>query len=247
MVTLRIEERGVVCAVTLSAPGGNRINAQMVRDLEDLCAYLEDDSPAGVVVFRGEGGVLTRGIDLGDFSPLKPPDIHGFQKWERALAGIERLKKATIAVVEGDCAGGGVQLALACDLRIAGQDSTLALDEVKRGFLPGLATYRLAKYVGLGVARDLLMTGRAIGAQEARARGLVDRVAADVDAEIDRTVMQLVPVNGHVVALARRLLNESYPKDHEDFLGGFLAAQHKAISTEPFIRVLQEGLQQRRP
>ncbi len=241
MTAIQIEEKGAVCHARLVQP---RINVQMLKELEDLCIYLEDESPSSIVVFRGHGGIFTKGIDLSDFSKQKPPDIHGFNKWERAVVGIERLKKVTFAAIEGECASGGVQIALACDFRIATADAVLALDEVKRGFLPGLATWRLPKYVGLGVAKHLVLTGRPLPAAEAERIGLVNRVCAAerLDAAIDAAVMEFLPVHGHVVALARRLLNESYAGDHENFLGSFLAAQHKAITTDPFIRVLQNAL-----
>lgn len=237
--TLKVVEAGAVCHVTLTR---DRINVPMVRELEELCGWLEDEATAAVVVFRGEGGNFSRGIDLGDFSLQRPPDIHGFHKWERALAAVERLKKVTVAVLDGDCIGGGVQLALACDFRLARHDAVLLLDEVKRGFLPGLATYRIAKYVGLGTAKHLVLSGRAVTAAEAIGMRLVDRVCAaeQVEAEIDRAVMEFLPVNGTAVALARRLLNESYGHGHEDFLGSFLAAQQVAITSEPFLRILRD-------
>lgn len=241
---LRVEEKGAVACVTLCRPeAGNAVNVQMVRELEDVCQYLEDDSPSSVVVFRGAGGTFTQGVDLSEFSAMKPPDIHGFAKWERAIVAVERLKKVTIAVIEGECRGAGVQLALACDFRLASEHASLVLDEVKRGFLPGMATFRLAKYVGMGQARYLMLSCQPLGAAEAARVGLVTRVCPGdrLEAEMQRAVMEFLPVNGTTVALARRLLNESFSQDHEDFLGGFLAAQNRAITTDPFIRILQEA------
>lgn len=237
--TLEVSERGIVCEVRFLH---DRITVAMVRELEELCDYLDDQSPSAVVVLRGSDGHFCRGIDLSDFSLHRPPDIHGFNKWERSLAALERLKKVTLAVVEGDCRGGGVQVALACDYRLATADATLTVDEVKMGFLPGMATFRLPKHVGMGVARHLVLSGRTVGAEEAQRIGLVHRVCASaaLTPEIERTVMEFMPVNGTVVAMARRLLNESYSNSHEDFLGTFLAAQHRAISGESFMRRLQD-------
>lgn len=243
---IRLDEKGAVAFVTLDRPDtGNRITVQMVRELEEVCQYLEDESPASVVVFRGAGGIFTKGIDLGEFSAMKPPDIHGFQKWERSITAIERLKKVTVAAIEGECVGAGVQIALACDFRLATDDARLVLDEVKQGFLPGMATFRLAKYTGMGTARYLVLSCQPLGADEALRVGLVSRVCAKdrLDQEIQKAVMEFLPVNGPTVALARRLLNESFCLDQEDFLGGFLAAQNKCITTDPFVRVLQGAWQ----
>jgi enoyl-CoA hydratase/carnithine racemase len=237
--TLAVEDRGVVCEVTLTR---DRINVAMVRELDELCAWLDDECASSVVVFRGTTSRFTRGIDLGDFSLQRPPDIHGFGKWERALSAIERLKKVTVAAIEGECRGGGVQLALACDARIASSSAVFAVDEVKNGFLPGMATWRLAKYLGMGRARWLILTGQEMTADQALAAGLLGAVCnpGEVEGVIERTVMAFLPVNGTVVALARRLLLEGYAKSHEDFLGDFLAAQHRAISGESFMRRVQE-------
>ena len=217
----------------------------MVRELEEVCQYLEDESPSSVVVFRGAGGVFTKGIDLQEFSSRKPPDIHGFQKWERCMVAVERLKKVTMAVIEGDCVGAGLQLALVCDFRLATETARLVLDEVKQGFLPGMATFRLAKYVGMGVARHLMLSCQPVGAEEGLRVGLLSRVCAQESLEeaIQGVVMEYLPVHGQTVALARRLMNESFSQDHENFLGGFLAAQNRCITTDPFIRVLQEAWQ----
>lgn len=216
-----------------------------VRELEEAVYRLEDESPASLVVVRGAEGCFTEGIDLAEFALDRPPDIHGFHRWEKALEALEKLKKATVAVLEGPCRGGGVQLAMACDLRLATDTAELALDEVKRGFLPGMGCYRLPRFVGLGRARDLLMTGRTLTAREALEIGLVDRTcaAADLEPTLQRTLKELLPVNGTTVALARRLLNEAYPLGYEDFLGGFLAAQARAVTSEPFLRHYQQALE----
>ncbi|HXE73288.1 MAG TPA: enoyl-CoA hydratase/isomerase family protein [Candidatus Nitrosotenuis sp.] len=243
--TVQIEERGALCYVTLHRPeADNRINVQMVRDLEEVCHHLDDDSPSSVVVLRGAGGNFTRGMDFSEFSLTRPPDIHGFNKWERSVVALERLKKVTIAQIEGACIGGGVQLALACDYRLAVQGAELCLDEVKHGFLPGMATYRLAKYVGLGKAKYLMLTCKTLTAEEALEWGLVDRVCAPerLEEELGKLIVEFLPVNGTVVALARRLLNESYGADYEHFLGSFLAAQARAIVSEPFVRHFQAAL-----
>lgn len=235
--TLEATEQGDVCEVVIRAA---RITVAMVADLEALATWLDDACTCSVVVFRGHGGRFTQGIDLSDFSLRQTPDIHGFNKWERALAALERLKKITIAAIEGPCRGGGVQLALACDHRIATPTAIFALDEVKNGFLPGLAVYRLAKHVGMGVARYMVLSGQPVDAAEAARTGLIHTVAADLDAEIARAATAFLPVDGVAVSLARRLLNDCWNKPYEDFLGDFLAAQHRAVSGETFQRRLRD-------
>lgn len=244
---LRLEEKGAVCHLVLSRPEeGNKIDVPLVRELEEACYHLEDESPSSLVVLRGSGGCFTRGIDLEEFSLDRPPDIHGFHRWEKALHALEKLKKATVAVLEGPCRGGGVQLAMACDLRLASESALLAVDEVKLGFLPGMGTWRLPKFVGLGRARELAATGRTFTAVEAREMGLVDRVhpEAEVDGALKKVLAELLPVNGTTLALSRRLLNEAYSGGFEDAVGNFLAAQARCITAEPFLRHSQKALEE---
>lgn len=235
--TLRYAEDGPVATVTLVRP---HIDMRLVRELTAVCDHLEDDSPTKVVVFRGADGVFCRGIDFADFRPDEPVDIHGFNKWEKVCARVERLQKVTVSVLEGPVVGGGVQLALVTDARIMAPDATLQLNEVYLGFLPGMATFRLAKHVGLGHARRLIMRCPVVGADEALRLGLVDEVAADLSAAIPRVVDSFGPTHVVAVTLARRLLDESYQFGFEDALGHFLAAQHRAISQTEFLATLRK-------
>jgi enoyl-CoA hydratase/carnithine racemase len=231
--TLSFEERGEIATITLKRP---RINVRQIRELERLCDQLEDVSTAKVVVIRGHSG----GIDFADFDPKEPLDIHGFNKWEKLVGRIERLNKVTIAVIDGPSVGGGFQLALACDQRICAPNVTFTLPEVRLGFLPGMATWRLARYVGLGHAKRLVLTGAPLSAEEAHRLGVVDRVSSDLDGALRETLDALAPL--HVVActLARRLLIESFDSQVEDALGNFLAAQHRAISQTAFLDTLRK-------
>jgi enoyl-CoA hydratase/carnithine racemase len=234
--TLRYVERGEIAHITFTQP---HINMAMVRELTRICDHLDDDSPCKVVVFRGES-CFSKGIDFRDFRPDTPMDIHGFNKWEKCCVRIERLPKATISLIEGECIGGGAQLALVTDARIAHPDAIVQFDEVHRGFLPGMATFRLAKHVGLGRAKRLIMQCPRISAAEALDLGLVDTVSADLDAALNDAVTAFGPIHTVAVYLARRLLNESFNVDFENGLGHFLAAQHRAISQSAFLDTIKE-------
>jgi enoyl-CoA hydratase/carnithine racemase len=229
-----------VAFVTLRRPEhGNRINVRMIRDLESVCDHLEDASKADVVVLRGEGGCFCEGIDFADFAPDKPIDIHGFNKWEKIAARLERLPKATIALVDGPAIGGGAQLALIADLRLATPRAAFQLPEVHMGFLPGMATFRLAKYVGLGAAKYLMLCAPRVGAEQAWQLGLVNRVVDDPDTGLAQAIASFGPVHNVAVELCRRLLHESFATDFEDALGHFLAAQHRAVTQTAFLETLK--------
>ena len=241
---LLFEERDGVATVTLNRPeAGNRIDVQVLLELVQVTQYLEDESSARIVVLRGAGESFTEGIDFAAFSPDKPPDIHGFAKWEKAILALERQSKLTIAAMDGRVLGGGFQLSLACDIRLATARVEMGLPEVRMGFLPGMSTFRLAKYVGLGRAKDLILSGRSLGPVEARSLGLVDRVCEpeELEANLAATVEEFLPVNPVSVSLARRLLNESFAYDYEDAIGHFLAAQHRTISTPEFLALVEKA------
>ncbi|MFZ5479932.1 MAG: enoyl-CoA hydratase/isomerase family protein [Myxococcota bacterium] len=226
--TLSFEERGEIATVVLKRP---RTNVRQIRELERVFDHLEDVSPAKALVIRGH----SEGIDFADFDPKEPLDIHGFNKWEKLVNRLEKLNKITLFAVDGPLVGGGFQLALACDQRLCVPTASFRLPEVRMGFLPGMATFRLAKYVGLGHAKRIVLTGAELRADEALRLGVVDAVDADLDALLAKTIESLQPMHVVAVTLARRLLVESYSAQVEDAIGNFLAAQHRAISQTAFL------------
>lgn len=237
-----------VATITLARPDrGNAIGADMVLELEEVCNYLEDESQDPVVVIRGAGQTFSCGIDLTDFPVDAKPDVHGFNKWERACRTLERLPKVTIAAIEGECAGGGFQLALTCDVRVATRGADFHLHEVQDGFLPGMGTFRLAKYIGLGRARRLAITGRHVAGEEAERLGLVDHLCDDLEVGLAAAIEELGTINPVAVDLTRRLFDESFENTYEDFVGFFLAAQHRAIQTDTFRERVREAHESNTP
>ncbi len=238
--TLSFDETDGIATVTLSRQGGNCISMRMVRELTAVCDHLEDDSDARVVVFRGADGAFSEGMDFGDFHPDKPLDIHGFNKWEKLCTRLERLPKATVALVDGAARGGGFQIALVCDLRVATSRAIFQLPEVHLGFLPGMGTFRFAKYVGLGHAKRICMTCEEVPAARAVELGFIDRLDDDLEAGLAWALEALGPNHSVAIELTRRLLNESFATSYENAIGHFLAAQHRAISQTAFLDTIRD-------
>ncbi len=234
--TLTFEEADDLAVVTLVRP---RINVQQLKELTAVCDHLEDASSAGVVVFRGQPGCFSEGMDFSEFHPERPFDIHGFNKWEKLCVRLERLPKASVALVDGAAIGGGLQIALACDLRVATPQATFQLPETHLGFLPGMATFRLAKYIGLGHAKRFMLTAETLDGARAVELGMIDRVVDDLDAGLAWAVEAFGPNHSVAVELTRRLLNESYASSFETAIGHFLAAQHRAILQTAFLETLR--------
>lgn len=229
---LEVSVVGARATVTLRGP----ISTAVITELERLCAYLEDERPCTHIVFRGTEEAFTEGIDLTEFDLGKSLDVHGFHRWEKMVSAIEKLPMLTVAYVRGRCVGAGLHLTLACDVRIAVRGSQWGLDEVTRGFLPGMATWRLAKFLGLGRARELTQTGRLISAEQAHHWGLIDHLIGPLESQgwLEDWLNSLGTIHPTVVALNRRLLSECYAVQYEEAVGNFLAAQHRAISSPAF-------------
>ena len=224
--TVALRESGGCATLRLIRP---HINVRQIRELERVCDYLEDQSEARALLIEGE----SQGIDLSDFDPKDGLDIHGFNKWEKLVHRFEALEKLTIFCAHGPLVGGGAQLLLACDVRLGLAGASLSFPEVRMGFLPGMATWRLARFVGLGRARRMILTGEAVGAEAAAALGLLDAVEPDGEV-LARWLPRLEPIHPVAVQLARRLLLESASAPFEEAIGNFLAAQHRSISQPAF-------------
>jgi enoyl-CoA hydratase/carnithine racemase len=235
--TLSYETSGDIATVRLSQPFSDM---RMVRELTAVCDHLEDENPCKAVVFRGCSEYFSRGINFAEFKPDSPMDIHGFNKWEKMCSRIERLPKVTVAAVEGDVIGGGFQLALVTDVRVAHPSARFQLPEVKLGFLPGMAVFRLAKYIGIGAAKRLILQSEVLDADAAHDLRLVDVVSEDIDNAITGVIARFRPIRPVTVQLARRLLNESFHDSFEDAIGHFLAAQHRAISQNVFMETVKK-------
>jgi 2-oxoglutaroyl-CoA hydrolase len=171
---------------------------------------LERDDAVRLVVLAGAGGSFTAGGDIAGF--LEKSAWHVSRLAEN-VAAPERCTKPVVAALQGYTFGVGLELALACDFRIAADDVQLAFPEVTIGMIPGSGgTQRLARLVGLGRAKDIVMRGRRIGSQEALALGLVTEVvpSAELDAAVSRLVEELTQHSPLALAMAKRVLNLAY-------------------------------------
>jgi 2-oxoglutaroyl-CoA hydrolase len=202
--------RGLV-TITLDDPAKmNRVPLAARGQLADLFRELTDDDGVGCVVITGAGGNFTAGGDIAAFLEATPEELSRLA-WN--VAAPERFPKPVVARIQGYCLGVGLELALACDFRVASDDAQLGLPEVGLGMIPGSGgTQRLARLAGLGRAKDVIMRRRRIDAAEALAWGLVSEVvpAADLDAAVDRVRVDLDGLPPLALRAAKRVLNHVY-------------------------------------
>ena len=206
----RDTERGVA-TITLDVPGKfNRVSMNARDELRGVFEELDRDDAIRFVVLAGAGEAFTAG---GDIPGFLQPSAWDVSRLADNVAAPERCTKPVLAALRGYCLGVGLELALACDFRIASDDAQLGFPEVTIGMIPGSGgTQRLARLVGLGRAKDIVMRGRRIGAEEALALGLVTEVvpADELEAAAARLVDELSRHSPLALAMAKRVLNQAY-------------------------------------
>jgi enoyl-CoA hydratase/carnithine racemase len=180
--TILFEVRDQIACVTFNRPESmNAINRQMARELVEACKEMEEDSAVRVVIFGGAGErAFSAGMDLKERAETSFSPIHRRnQKISTAIhtqsRAIAAMTKPTIAAIRGYCVGGGLEMALACDMRVAAEDAKLGLAEVRRGLIPGAGgTQRLPRVVGVAKALEICLTGDNVTGSEALRLGLVN-------------------------------------------------------------------------
>jgi enoyl-CoA hydratase/carnithine racemase len=192
-----VEQRGAVAVLTFTRPPRNFMSFAAMGELGDRLEELADRADVNVVVLTGGvPGYFVAHADLDDLARLGrgEPVMGDPASWGRTLARIESLPQPVVAAINGQAWGGGCELSLACTLRVAAASAHLGQPEVAVGIIPGAGgTQRLPRLVGPGRAAELILSGRVVDADEARAIGLVEACLPD-DGFVDRVVEWLEPV-----------------------------------------------------
>lgn len=201
-----------LATITLDVP--EKMNRVSMGAREELAAVFEElgrDEATRVIVITGAGDrAFTAGGDIPGFMERSPEHLSRLA-WH--VAAAERCPTPVIARIRGFCLGVGLELALACDFRIAADDAQLGLPEIGLGMIPGSGgTQRLARMIGVGRAKDVIMRRKRIAAGEALALGLVSEVVSpdELDAAVERAVDDLLQLSPLSLALAKRVLNHAY-------------------------------------
>jgi len=201
---VRLEVEGLVATIRLDRPPANAISRRVSDELRDAAVEAARRDDVRAVVVWGGPKTFAAGADLKEVSELGQEEIRPVvSALGEALNLLEGMPKVTIAAIEGYCLGGGCELALACDFRFAAQDATLGQPEIALGIIPGAGgTQRLPRLVGQARARDLIYSGRRVGADEALALGLVDRVTPRGESRQVAAEVAMRYANGPTLALA---------------------------------------------
>ena len=211
---LKIDLADAVCTLTISAPKSlNALNSNLLKEMDDFLTNL--DHGIRVLIITGDGEKsFVAGADISEMQPLNAGEGERFGAIGASVfRKIETLPIPVIAAVNGFALGGGCELALACDIRIASSNAKFGQPEVGLGIIPGFSgTYRLAKIAGMGVAKELIFTGRAIKADEALRIGLVNAVyePGELMGEALKMAQRIVKNAPIAVRYAKECINEEY-------------------------------------
>lgn len=193
-----------VAVIRLDRPKVNALNAALTAEIAEAAAQVAgDDAVRAVVVYGGER-VFVAGADIKEMGDRTAVQMREYSRdLQEALNAVERIPKPVVAAVTGYALGGGLELALAADFRVAGAKAKLGVPEIQLGVIPGAGgTQRLPRLIGPARAKDLIFTGRHVRAEEARELGLVDEVVADEEVYA-AAVAKVAPLaQGPAVALA---------------------------------------------
>lgn len=235
MENIIVKKQGAVATIQLNRESSlNSLNQGMIDELYQVLDELERDKGTKVLVVHGNDKVFCAGADIADTLNAKEGDSvfwYNFSKKYQSICGrIESFRIPVIAAISGHALGGGCELALACDIRIASETARLGLPEVLIGGLPGGGgTQRLPRLIGAGLAKQLLYTGRSLKAEEALRVGLVNEVypvseylAAALNLAQEISTKPLLALEA-----MKRLVNEGLLMDFDSAL----ESEAKALST----------------
>lgn len=228
MTLVDVKKESGIATFTLSAPPANTYSYDMMKELDAAILDVRMDESVHVVVLRGAGEkFFCAGADIAMLDAATPSFKYAFcLHANETLNRLEQTPKVTIAAINGHCVGGGLEVALACDLRIARKGAgKIGLPEVKLGVLPGTGgTARLSRLVGKSRAIELMVTGTNMTVEEAQALGIVNRVVDGMD-EVDAFARSLCPPN--TSALAAGLIKRSVQSGSEMSFEGHLALERE--------------------
>jgi enoyl-CoA hydratase/carnithine racemase len=233
---------GPLATLTLNRPEVlNCANEQWARDLNTLVDALAADPAIRVVVVRGAGRAFCSGIDITALS-TGDTGMSFFRNWETALRKIETLEPIVIAAIHSHCIGGGLQLALACDLRVARDDARFGITAVREGIIPGIGMWRVARFAGLGRAKRLALAAEVIDAATAASWGLVDYVAGGdaFDTTIADLTQRVLTMAWTSTRLTKKLTNMAFETSFADFVETYFEYQRQSTASPEHQRVMAE-------
>jgi enoyl-CoA hydratase len=241
-----------IATITMCRPEAmNALNEKVLGELKEVIAQVRDDPNVRAVIITGEGPAFVAGADIKTMLAADLSEVETFTRFGAGVMDdVEKLNKPVIAAINGFALGGGLELALACDIRLAATEARMGFPEVGLGIFPGFGgTQRATRLIGKGHACELIFTGKHINAHEALAIGLVNRVLPlNQLMKEARALAGLIASQGPVaVAQAKTAINEALQTGMDAGLSFELEAVMKTFKTEDQKEGMKAFLERRKP
>ena len=254
MALVQTEDRGAVRHLVLNRPEKrNALNGEVIAELGAAIEEAAADGAVRVLVLRGEGAMFSSGMDVNDLRELSE-DPARLRAYRRPLLSwwnlLEEMPKPTICQIHGACLGGAFELALAADFRVMAEDAMAGIMEVRVGLLPDVGgCSRLPAIVGLGNAKELIMTGKVIDGREAHRIGFASRIAPadELDACTEALTNDLLACAPRAVALAKRVMDAAAKPALAATLEQEVQAQETLAASEDFAEGTRAFFEKRQP
>jgi enoyl-CoA hydratase/3-hydroxyacyl-CoA dehydrogenase len=249
---VKLEVKGHIATITMNRPEAmNALNEKVLRELKGAIAQVRDDPNVRVVIISGEGPAFVAGADIRAMMVKNLVEIREFTQFGHGvLKDIETLEKPVIAAINGFALGGGLELALACDIRLASTEARMGFPEVGLGIFPGLGgTQRATRLIGKGRACELIFTGDPIGAEEAARIGLINRAvpSRQLMAEARRLAQRIAMQGPIAVGRAKAAINQALQQGLDAGLAFELEAVTLTFGTEDQREGMTAFVERRRP
>jgi enoyl-CoA hydratase/carnithine racemase len=243
--TIIYEKQNYIATITLNRPDQlNSLSSLLFKELEDALEQSEKDAEVRVIVITGNGRYFCAGLDLkesAESSNLSPFEESWTDHGPVVINRIETLEKPVIAAVNGPALGGGFELCLACDMRIASEAANFGLPEIKLAAMPGAGgTQRLPRLIGVAKAKEMIYTGKSVKSEEALRLGIVNEVAPPE--KLTETVMARAGELAEKSPLALKMVKLAISMGIEGSLSSGLELERRAGKLLSFSEDMKEGV-----
>jgi enoyl-CoA hydratase/3-hydroxyacyl-CoA dehydrogenase len=249
---VKLEVKDGIATITMNRPEAmNALNDKVLRELKETIGQVRDDPVVRVVIITGQGPAFVAGADIRAMLAKSLSEVREFiQFGQEVMNDIEKLEKPVIAAINGFALGGGLEVALACDIRLASTEARLGFPEVGLGIFPGFGgTQRTPRLIGRGQACELIFTGDQIDAEEAARIGLVNRVASpqQLMPEARRLAKRIASQGPLAVRRAKAAINQALQTDLDTGLAFELETVARTFGTEDQQEGMTAFLERRKP
>lgn len=241
-----------IAYLTIQSPPANALSSQLIHDLNELLMEMETHEEVKAIVINGKGKFFSAGADINEFTSLQADTEYEelAERGQEVFQKIEDYPIPIIAAIHGAALGGGLELAMACHIRIVGENTKLGLPELNLGIIPGFAgTQRLPRLVGAAKAYEMILTGEAITGKEAIVVGLANRVVEDeVVLEAATNIAEkIVAKSKPTIQEVMKLVNYNHPEKFLDGVAKETKSFSKIFRTEDAKEGVQAFIEKRNP